>query len=70
MSVVCGTIGVSQTTRRNKMSKVTAPEIGSTIVTQKSNATGVVQEVKQNATGSYKVKLLLADGSIRYTTVK
>lgn len=52
------------------MSKVTAPEIGSTIVTQKSNATGVVQEVKQNATGSYKVKLLLADGSIRYTTVK
>lgn len=70
MSVLCDTIGVSQTTRRNKMSKVIAPEIGSTITTQKSNATGVVQEVKQNATGSFKVKLLLSDGTVRYTTVK
>jgi len=52
------------------MSKVIAPEIGSTITTQKSNATGVVQEVKQNATGSFKVKLLLSDGTVRYTTVK
>jgi hypothetical protein len=51
------------------MSNSTAPEVGSTITTRKNKFVGVVQEVKQNATGSYKVKLLLADGTIHYTTV-
>lgn len=51
------------------MSNSQAPEIGSTITTRKNKLVGVVQEVKQNKTGSYKVKLLLADGTIHYTTV-
>jgi hypothetical protein len=52
-----------------KMSNSNEPKVGDTITTRKNKFVGVVQEVKQNATGSYKVKLLLSDGTIHYTTV-
>jgi hypothetical protein len=52
------------------MSNPVAPTVGSTITTTKNKFTGVVQEVSENKTGSFKVKMLLSDGTIHYTTVK
>jgi len=53
-----------------KMSKAIAPEIGSTITTLKNKFVGVVQEVSENKTGSFTVKMLLDNGKVHYTTVK
>ena len=52
------------------MSKAIAPEIGSTITTLKNKFVGVVQEVSENKTGSFTVKMLLDNGKVHYTTVK
>ena len=43
--------------------------IGDTFTTQKSGVSGVVQEVIQNATGSFRVRLDV-NGQDRWTTVK
>ena len=44
-------------------------EVGQTLTTQKSGVSGVVQEVIQNKTGSFRVRLDV-DGQPRWTTVK
>ena len=44
--------------------------IGQTFTTQKSGVSGVVQEVIENKTGSFRVRLTLANGEDRWTTVK
>jgi hypothetical protein len=45
------------------------PTVGSQFTTQKSKVAGIVQEVIQNKTGSYRVRLDVA-GQPRWTTVK
>jgi hypothetical protein len=45
------------------------PTVGSQFKTQKSGVSGVVQEVIQNKTGSYRVRLDV-NGQPRWTTVK
>ena len=52
----------------SKMSK-TIPTVGSQFTTQKSGVSGVVQEVVENKTGSYRVRLDV-NGQPRWTTVK
>ncbi len=44
--------------------------VGSQFTTAKSGVSGVVQEVVKNQNGSQRVRLELADGSPRWTTVK
>jgi hypothetical protein len=44
--------------------------VGSQFITQKSGVAGTVQEVIENATGSLRVRLSLASGEDRWTTVK
>jgi len=44
--------------------------IGDTFTTQASGVTGIVQEVIENKTGSLRVRLSLANGQDRWTTVK
>jgi hypothetical protein len=44
--------------------------IGSQFTTQKSGVSGTVQEVIENKTGSLRVRLTLANGEDRWTTVK
>jgi len=45
------------------------PEVGQSFTTQKSQVTGVVTEVKENANGSLRVRLDV-NGTDRWTTVK
>ena len=45
-------------------------EIGQTFTTAKSGVEGTVQEVIENKTGSFRVRLELANGDTRWTTVK
>lgn len=45
-------------------------EIGQTLITAKSGVTGTVQEVVENKSGSLRVRLELANGDARWTTVK
>ena len=52
------------------MSETIAPTIGSEFVTQRAGIKGIVQEVIKNATGTYRVRLSLANGEDRWTTVK
>jgi hypothetical protein len=47
-----------------------AIEIGNTYTTAVSGVTGVVQEIVKNSTGSARVRLELANGDSRWTTVK
>ena len=47
---------------------IKVPTIGETFTTKNGGYTGTVESVKQNATGSYRVKLLLPNGDTRYTT--
>ena len=51
------------------MANITAPAVGSQFATQKSGVVGVVQEVIQNASGSFRVRLDV-NGSDRWTTIK
>jgi hypothetical protein len=44
--------------------------IGQAFTTQKSGVSGTVQEVIENKTGSFRVRLSLANGEDRWTTVK
>ena len=44
-------------------------EIGQTFTTAKSGVTGVVQEVVENKSGSFRVRLDV-NGETRWTTVK
>jgi hypothetical protein len=44
-------------------------QIGSTLTTQKSGVSGIVQEVVKNANGTFRVRLDVA-GQPRWTTVK
>jgi hypothetical protein len=44
--------------------------IGQTFTTQASGVSGVVEEIIENATGSSRVRLTLANGDSRWTTVK
>jgi hypothetical protein len=44
--------------------------IGENFTTQASGVTGVVQEIVKNASGSSRVRLTLANGDSRWTTVK
>ena len=44
-------------------------EIGSTLTTQKSGVSGTVQEIVKNANGNLRVRLSLANGTDRWTTV-
>jgi hypothetical protein len=55
---------------RKQMSETIAPTIGSEFVTQRAGIKGIVQEVIKNATGTYRVRLSLANGEDRWTTVK
>jgi hypothetical protein len=43
--------------------------VGSQFTTQKSGVSGIIQEVVQNKTGSFRVRLDV-NGSPRWTTVK
>ena len=45
-------------------------EIGQVYTTAKSGVQGTVQEIIKNATGSSRVRLSLANGDTRWTTVK
>ena len=47
-----------------------AIEVGNTYTTAKSGVTGVVEEIIKNASGSARVRLTLANGDTRWTTVK
>lgn len=44
--------------------------LGSAFTTQKSKVTGIVREVKENKTGTLRVRLELSNGDTRWTTVK
>lgn len=44
--------------------------IGETFTTQSSGVSGVVEEIVKNASGSSRVRLTLANGETRWTTVK
>jgi hypothetical protein len=44
--------------------------IGETFTTQASGVSGVVEEIVKNASGSARVRLTLANGDTRWTTVK
>lgn len=44
--------------------------IGSQFTTQKSGVSGTVQEIVKNANGSARVRITLANGTDRWTTVK
>lgn len=44
--------------------------IGQTFTTQASGVTGTVEEIVKNASGSSRVRLTLANGDSRWTTVK
>ena len=46
------------------------PAIGDAFTTQSSGVTGIVQEVVENKTGSYRIRLSLANGQDRWTTLK
>ena len=45
-------------------------EIGQVYTTAKSGVSGVVAEIVKNASGSSRVRLTLANGDTRWTTVK
>jgi hypothetical protein len=47
----------------------TIPSVGSQFTTAKSGVSGIVQEVVQNKTGSYRVRLDV-NGNPRWTTIK
>jgi hypothetical protein len=44
--------------------------IGETFTTQASGVSGIVEEIVKNASGSSRVRLTLANGDTRWTTVK
>ncbi len=44
--------------------------IGENFTTQASGVSGIVEEIIKNATGSSRVRLTLANGDTRWTTVK
>ena len=44
--------------------------VGSQFATQKSGVQGIVREIVKNASGSQRVRLELANGDTRWTTVK
>jgi hypothetical protein len=44
--------------------------VGSQFSTQKSGVQGTVREIVKNASGSQRVRLELANGDTRWTTVK
>ena len=48
---------------------ITAPAVGSQFATQKSGVVGIVREVVQNASGSFRVRLDV-NGVDRWSTVK
>ena len=48
---------------------IQAPTVGSQFKTQKSGIVGTVQEVIQNSTGSFRIRLEV-NGQDRWTTVK
>jgi hypothetical protein len=45
-------------------------EIGQVYTTAKSGVQGTIQEIIKNASGSSRVRLELANGDTRWTTVK
>ncbi len=51
------------------MSNITAPQVGSPFTTAVSKVSGIVQEVIQNKTGSFRVRLDV-NGTDRWTTIK
>jgi hypothetical protein len=51
------------------MSNITAPQVGSPFTTAVSKVSGIVQEVIQNKTGSFRVRLDV-NGADRWTTIK
>jgi hypothetical protein len=72
MSVVSAIIGISAkplVMKINKGSKMENITVGSQFTTQKSGVTGIVQEVIENKTGSFRVRLDV-NGEPRWTTVK
>ena len=46
------------------------PIVGQPFTTQRAGIVGTVQEVIKNSTGTLRVRLELADGTPRWTTVK
>ena len=51
------------------MANITAPAVGSQFATQKSGVVGIVQEVVQNPSGSFRVRLDV-NGDTRWSTIK
>lgn len=47
-----------------------SPIVGQSFTTAQSGVTGIVQEIVKNASGSSRVRLELANGDTRWTTVK
>lgn len=44
--------------------------VGQSFTTQKSGISGTVQEIVKNANGTSRIRLSLANGDSRWTTVK
>lgn len=55
--------------KQEKEAKMTIT-VGSQFTTQKSGVSGVVREIVKNASGSQRVRLELANGDTRWSTVK
>jgi hypothetical protein len=55
--------------KRDTMSNITAPQVGSPFTTAVSKVSGIVQEVVANKNGTFRVRLDVA-GQPRWTTIK
>lgn len=51
------------------MSDVKVPAVGDSFITSKSGVEGIVQEVVQNATGSYRIRIATVKGD-KWTSLK
>jgi hypothetical protein len=45
------------------------PEIGEIFTSTKSGITGIVREIVENSTGSFRIRLEIEDGSEKWTTL-
>jgi hypothetical protein len=45
------------------------PEIGEIFTTTKSGITGIVREIVENSSGSFRIRLETEDGSEKWTTL-
>jgi hypothetical protein len=58
-----------RTQKRDTMSNITAPQVGSPFTTAVSKVSGIVQEVVANKNGTFRARLDV-NGQSRWTTIK